>query len=909
MNVGDSRAYLFRDGDLEQLTTDHSVAEELVARGELTPDEAAQHPQRHILTRALGVAPFVEVDAWELVPQVGDRYLLCSDGLSNEVDAGRIAGILGSDDTPAKAAEDLVSVANEEGGNDNITVVVLDILASEGSDRLLAGAESLPNGQSAGPGPRPVPLTRSAMLVGSPVRRSATSTVDATPGARSRTEHDDAGAAGGVLLDALPVGETKVRREDRAVSSRRRRDPSADRRPRLITGRLVVFLLAVAAVLAGAWGLIRWYLDTSYFLTVQGSQIVVDQGKPGGFLWFQPKTVDRTGVTTAEVPANQVQGLVSGSYSESSPAAARALVRRMVITECEYDQGVYGATTTTAPPAGLPAIARCPTAQKAVVTSPPTTLPPPTTTSKPSSTSSTAARSRGAGPTTTVSRRGDGIMARRIRWLGVAMIVCFCALLIQLDNIQGLKANQYQNAARNPRTIEDEYAKPRGIIVSSDGVVLASSQPTPSSAYYKYQRVYPTGSLFSQVVGFTSYRFGTFTGVEAEYDSELKFRTQPFRDLGDLISTEQGTDTVVLTLSDKLQMLAQQALGNDDGSVVVLDPSNGNVLAMYSNPSFDPSSLASQIPAVEGAGWTAYNARDPHGYVSGLPMAFDSGFPPGSTFKVITSSAAYDHDPQLANMSFPYRATYQPPGTNLFIHNAEPGPCGGTLQQMLPPSCDTGYALLGTDLGAANLVDEAAAFGFGARPPIDLPTNPSAVSCVTLTLTTPCMSAIALEENEPFVAYSAIGQGDVLATPLEMAMVASGIADDGVIMKPHVMARILDPKDNVVQTYQPAEWLRATSPQTAQSVSSLMQGVVSEPNGTAYGIFPSAWQVAAKTGTAQVGQGNTATTDWMIAFAPASHPEVAIAVVVPDQAKSASGATVSGPIVRTVLNGLFGGNG
>ena len=247
------------------------------------------------------------------------------------------------------------------------------------------------------------------------------------------------------------------------------------------------------------------------------------------------------------------------------------------------------------PPTNLPPIARCPTVQKPVVTSPPTTSPPPTT-SKPSSTSSTGARRPGARFGDDRAERGDRLMARRIRWFGVAMIVCFCGLLVQLDNIQGIKANQYQHAALNPVTVEDEYAKPRGIIMSSDGVVLASSKPIPSSLYYKYQREYPTGSLFSQIVGFTSFNYGTFTGVETQYNSELTFKTQPFRNLGDLVSTEQGTDTVVLTVSDKLQSLAQQALGTNDGAVVVLDPSNGNVLAMYSNPSFDPNSLASHEP-------------------------------------------------------------------------------------------------------------------------------------------------------------------------------------------------------------------------------------------------------------------------------------------------------------------------
>ncbi len=504
-------------------------------------------------------------------------------------------------------------------------------------------------------------------------------------------------------------------------------------------------------------------------------------------------------------------------------------------------------------------------------------------------------------------------MARRIRWFGVAMIVCFCALLVQLDNIQGLKANQYQHAARNPVTVENEYAKPRGTIVSSDGVVLATSKPNPSSTYYKYQRLYPTGPLFSQIVGFTSFNYGTFTGVESQYNNELTFKTQPFRNLGDLVKTEQGTDTVVLTLSEKLQSLARQALGTNQGAVVVLDPSSGNILAMYSNPSFDPNPLASTSLATEEAGWNVYKAAGPNGFVNGVPMALDTAFFPGSTFKVITSAAAYDHDPQLATQSFPFLPAYKPPGTNLYIHNAEPGPCGGTLQQMLPPSCDTGYAALGIALGAQNLVTEAASFGFGARPPIDLPTDPFSVSCMTKNLftspPTPCMSALSLQQDQPFVAYSAIGQGDVLATPLQMAMVASAIADDGVIMTPHVMSQILDPKDNILQTYQPKTWLRATSPQTASAISSLMQGVVTQPNGTAHGIFPPSWQVAAKTGTAQAGKG---TTDWMIAFAPASHPQVAIAVVVPDQALSATGALVSGPIVKNVLSGLpglFGGNG
>jgi penicillin-binding protein A len=499
-------------------------------------------------------------------------------------------------------------------------------------------------------------------------------------------------------------------------------------------------------------------------------------------------------------------------------------------------------------------------------------------------------------------------MSRRIRWFGLGMIVCFCGLLLQLDNIQGLQANAYQHADRNPVTVYNEFANPRGTIVSRDDITLAVSKATPSGLY-KYQRVYPTGSLFSQIVGFASYTYGTDTGVEAEYNSYLTYHSQPVKTFSDLLTTQQGTDTIVLTLSDKFQSLARSALGDKDGAVVALNPSNGDVLAMYSNPSFDPNPFASPNSSTEAAEWAKYTSHGGDGVEVGVPIAYQDTFSPGSTFKVITSAATYDHAAKWATYSFPNAPTYQPPGTNLLIHNDSGGPCGGTLEDMLPPSCDTGYANLGVDIGAPALVSEASSFGFGSIPPIDLPTTAGSQSTVCGSQYSESECAVSLEQGQAFLAYSAIGQEDVSATPLEMALVASGIADDGVIMKPHVLDEVLDPKDNVLQTYKPSVWLRATSAKTAAEVSHLMQLVTSQgpPNqGTAYGLFPAAWDVAAKTGTAQALNG---TNDWMIAFAPANHPQIALAVVVPNQAKTASGATVSGPIVQKVLAGLFDGQG
>jgi serine/threonine protein phosphatase PrpC len=390
VNVGDSRAYLLRSGDLEQLTHDHSVAEELVARGELTPDQAALHPQRHILTRALGVAAEVDVDAWEFLPRTGDRYLLCSDGLSNELTESEMASILESAPEPARAAEELVRAANEHGGSDNITAVVLDVVSAD-AQALTPGEEAVfSDASESGSGLAQVQVA---------LTRLATSH---SPGAIGTLERTQAQTAQG----AAPKLEKAERARDRRASSkaaerRARAHATSERGSPIITGRLLVFIVAVIAVLAGAWGVVRLYLNSSYFLAVDSGQIVVDQGKPGGFLWFNPKVVERTGVTTSEVPSYQVSGIRDGSFTESSAGAAQALVRRMVLSKCDYDQGVPSATPTTSPPSGVPAIARCPSNPTPQVTPPPST-----STTASTSTTSTGSPARSTSTTATTGTTG-----------------------------------------------------------------------------------------------------------------------------------------------------------------------------------------------------------------------------------------------------------------------------------------------------------------------------------------------------------------------------------------------------------------------------------------------------------------------------------------------------------------------
>lgn len=486
-------------------------------------------------------------------------------------------------------------------------------------------------------------------------------------------------------------------------------------------------------------------------------------------------------------------------------------------------------------------------------------------------------------------------MQRRIRILGIAMVFCFVVLFLQLNNLQVLKAHQYATDPGNPQVIAQEYEQPRGVIESADGQVLAQSVPGPKGTQYRYVRQYPAqfASLFSHIVGVFSYNYapkGGF-GVEGSYDKYLVSHNAPVKTLGDLLTTRTVTDTVTLTVSTAMQQAAVSALGGKTGAVVALNPTTGAVMAMYSNPTYDPNGLASPSSAAEVNAWKGLITPDSTGVAPLTSLAYGRAYPPGSTFKTITTSAAYDHAPQLVGKFYPYLGCTKLPNTDKQLCNFHGGVCGGNIAQMLPPSCDTGYALLGLDIGGPNLYAEASSFGFDSRPPIDLPTSAYSVS----NFPTPDQFA----HNQPGVAYSAIGQQNVQANALQMAMVAAGIANSGVIMTPHVMYQVRDPQGNLVTRYKPTPWRQATSQSTAAAVNHLMTQVAQF--GTAAGIFPAQENVAAKTGTAETGN---STTDWMIAFAPANQPKVAIAVVVPGEPGGINdlvGATVAGPIVRAMI--------
>jgi PPM family protein phosphatase len=290
-NVGDSRGYRLHKGELSQLTVDHSVAEELVARGELSENEAAVHPQRHILTRALGVDPEVDVDVWQLVPEEGDRFLLCSDGLSNEVAPEEIARVFTEMHDPRQAAEKLVSLANERGGNDNITAVVLDILVGATSDG--DGADQARGDGSGG--------TALALL----------SAGSAGPGSASNgvallSRADQTIAQPAVEGPKEPSEEAKEEQPARRT-----------RRPRRITLRVVLFFFVLGGIAYGVFRLVDWYVDSSYYVAFDNGHVTIFQGRKGGFVGIQPKVIRTSDITSSELNST-LSGQISSGVEEPS---------------------------------------------------------------------------------------------------------------------------------------------------------------------------------------------------------------------------------------------------------------------------------------------------------------------------------------------------------------------------------------------------------------------------------------------------------------------------------------------------------------------------------------------------------------------------------------------------------------
>ncbi|OPZ79142.1 MAG: Penicillin-binding protein A [Actinobacteria bacterium ADurb.Bin444] len=453
---------------------------------------------------------------------------------------------------------------------------------------------------------------------------------------------------------------------------------------------------------------------------------------------------------------------------------------------------------------------------------------------------------------------------RRLLWF---FVVLFLLLSAQLTYLQVYAAPRLNADPSNTRAIEAQMRVERGLIVTRDGVELARN--TKDAPYFL--RTYPEGSLAAPWVGYNSLRYGR-AGIERVYNAELagELDALQIRNLIDVVTgrPRRGAD-LILTVDSQVQAAAVEALGARPGAVVALDPRTGAVLAWTSYPRYDPNNLEGQ--------WDALIA-DP-----GKPL-FDratSGlYPPGSVFKVVTGAAALQEGKVKPETRFDDTGGFVAGGYKVVNFDGRVFGEHDFAQAMIS-SVNTTFAKVGVDLGAAILAQYASAFGLGEPLPWNLGGR-------TGSFPDPA------KMDTAHVAQVSYGQGELLVSPFGMALVASGIANGGQIMMPHVVEEVRDYRQTVIARTQPRVWRRAVSAETARQITELMVRVVEEGTGTNAAIRNV--KVAGKTGTAEVGNGEAHA--WFICFAPADDPQVAVAVIVEN---GGSGGGVAAPVAKHVL--------
>lgn len=477
-----------------------------------------------------------------------------------------------------------------------------------------------------------------------------------------------------------------------------------------------------------------------------------------------------------------------------------------------------------------------------------------------------------------------------IRRLGLALLLAFAALLAAVSWYQVVRADELKNDPRNPRPALADRGKERGLIVTAEGTVLARSVPDPVDPR-DFVREYPEGRAFAHAVGYSSFLVGS-SGLEAAYSSQLRSR----RDLtiSDLIAVILGQDlrpkTIEVTIDADLQRLAFEALGENKGAVLAMDPDTGAILALVSNPSFDPA-LLNALDAAEQ--WDALVA-DP-----ARPLADRATreiYAPGSTFKTVVTAAGLDTGQVTPATEFSDPVEFQLPGSTATIANFDGGPCGNgetvTLLQAFVRSCNTIFADLAIQLGAVDIGITAAALGFNREldfawevPNATWPTD-------------------ALADDPAALGQSGIGERDVRASPLHMAMVAAAVANEGMVPSAYLVERVVDANGETVETAEP-DLIRAMSEETATILSQMMERVVTEGTGRRAAV-PGV-RVAGKTGTATGQEGFP--NSWFIGFAPVGEPRIALAVFVegtPVSGETATGGSVAAPIAARLIDSWLG---
>ncbi|TXK14558.1 peptidoglycan D,D-transpeptidase FtsI family protein [Microbacterium wangchenii] len=483
-------------------------------------------------------------------------------------------------------------------------------------------------------------------------------------------------------------------------------------------------------------------------------------------------------------------------------------------------------------------------------------------------------------------------MTKELRRLSILMLVMFVALFGSTSVIQVVQADDLARNPANTRALYDSYEIQRGSIIAG-GTAIASS--VPSDDVYSWQRVYVDADMWAPVTGYINPVLGSARGLEQAMTQALSGTADSqFLSRLDRIVTGQPPrgSNVETSLDPVVQRAAFDALAGLQGAVIAIEPDTGRVLAMATSPSYDTNALASHdTEAVEAA----YQALldDPADPLADRAIAGDLN-PPGSTFKLVVVSAALASGDYTPDSTLPNPALYQLPQSSRTVRNAGGGTCGPgeevTIATALRLSCNIPMAELAVRLGDDAIREEAEKYGFNRAFELPLTSTPSSYPS-------------GLDDAQ--TALTGFGQGQVIATPLQMAMVSAGVANGGVVMNPRMVDAVIGPDLTVQETFDSTEYGRALEETLADELAGMMVANVRE--GAASGARIDGVEVAGKTGTAE--NGDRPYTLWFTGFAPADDPQVAVAVVVEaggGQGQSGSGDTIAAPIAKKVMEAVLG---
>jgi penicillin-binding protein A len=471
-------------------------------------------------------------------------------------------------------------------------------------------------------------------------------------------------------------------------------------------------------------------------------------------------------------------------------------------------------------------------------------------------------------------------MSGPITRLFALVVFLFALLVVWTSRWTVFESSKLQNNTLNVRTLLDELRIKRGRILADDGTVLAKSVPAVGGTW---SRTYPTAQLFAQAVGYSIPAQGRAAGLERSASPDLRGVQTGLSSIFGQLSPRPVGDDVYTTLDPKAQRLAVQDLAGRAGSVVALDPRTGAILAMYANPTYDSNNPNPQACSA------------PSCLVNNSTQA---AWPPGSTFKVVTAAAAIDSGKYTPNSVVNGDSPKTISGVPLQNDNNQS--FGNIdLTTALTYSVNTVWAQVAENVGRGTMTNYMKRFGFYAKPPLDYPSGQIRASVPVDPNGKPYPPGSPNED----IGRIGIGQGGLLVTPLQMAMVAAAVANHGTLMTPHFISRVVDQDGRTVKTISPSVYNQVMKPSTAQELNQMMRRVVEEGTGTPAQL--GGISVAGKTGTASIGAiGSGLTQPWFIGFAPADNPKVAVAVTIA-RTQGGFGGTVAAPIAKDIIQTLL----